>query len=192
MVRRLNIVSKSVYQVCWIIHWIDPRFQNSSFLIQILTKNLYPAPVTHIPSRERISVWRLPEYSRTYWDHGHSSTEDLSRWGPPYTTIHKFCQRIWSTTFTRPLNRLMKMFYDWGERINCITVDSSGFSSSFASHYYSWRTGKTRKRFLKLSISINTNRQIIAVLKISQHPVYDVQNSEKILKQYHWVRNSDL
>ena len=33
---------------------------------------------------------------------------------PHFTTIHKFCQRIQSLTFTRLLNRLMKMFYDGG------------------------------------------------------------------------------
>ncbi|MDD1700224.1 MAG: IS5/IS1182 family transposase, partial [Methanoregula sp.] len=34
---------------------------------------------------------------------------------PHFTTIQKFCQRIRSSTFTRLLNRLMKLFYDWGE-----------------------------------------------------------------------------
>jgi hypothetical protein len=35
---------------------------------------------------------------------------------PHFTTIQKFCQRIRSSTFSRLLNRLMKMFYDWGEK----------------------------------------------------------------------------
>jgi hypothetical protein len=35
---------------------------------------------------------------------------------PHFTTIHKFCQWIRSSTFTRLLNRLIKQFYDWGGR----------------------------------------------------------------------------
>jgi hypothetical protein len=36
---------------------------------------------------------------------------------PHFTTIQKFCHRIRSSIFTRLLNRLMKLFYDWGEKI---------------------------------------------------------------------------
>jgi len=93
---------------------------------------------------------------------------------PNFTTLHKFCQRIRSSLFVRLLTPLMKMFYDRGERVSGTTLDLTGFISSYASHYYSLRFGKTRKRFLKTSISIDTESQVITRLMTSQHPVHEV------------------
>lgn len=59
-----------------------------------------------------------------------------------FTIIQKFGQRIQSLTLSRLLNLLMKMFNNRGEKIPSTAIDSSGFTSSYASHYYSWRNGK--------------------------------------------------
>ena len=111
---------------------------------------------------------------------------------PHFTTIHTFIQRMRSSTFTRLVNRLGKMFYDQGERIPRTAIDSFGFISSYASHSYSRRTDKMRTRFLKTSVSGDTNQQIITGLKIFRHPVHDSIHAKTLLKQCHRTRLSDL
>jgi hypothetical protein len=88
--------------------------------------------------------------------------------------IQTFYQRIRSSTFIWLINRHTRLFYDWIDRISCTAIDSSGFTSSSANHYYSWSTGNTRKGFPKTSMSVDTDRQIMTGLKISQHLVYEI------------------
>jgi len=103
---------------------------------------------------------------------------------PHFTTIQKFCQRIWSPTFTRFLNRLMNCSVP-GERKSPAPLSIHPDSPALTGHYYSWRTGKTRERFLKTSILVDTDWQIITGLKISQHSVHDLPHSEKLPEQCH-------
>jgi RNA:NAD 2'-phosphotransferase (TPT1/KptA family) len=87
----------------------------------------------------------------------------------------------------------MKMFYDWGERIplyrDSIHLNSPDHMPVITTQ---GELNKTRKRFLKTSISVDTAKQVITGLKTSQHPVHDALHAEKLLKQSHRARQSNL
>jgi hypothetical protein len=86
---------------------------------------------------------------------------------PYFTTLQKFSHRINSCIFNRLLNRLINCSMI-GENISpAPLIDSIGFTSSYMSHHYSWKTGKPRKRFIKISISVDIDNQIVTGFKIS-------------------------
>jgi hypothetical protein len=115
---------------------------------------------------------------------------DLSQ-VPHFTTIQKFLCQIKSLYLHLTFKKTVKMFYATDERIPVTAIDSSGFTSGYCSHYFSERSGKIRKHFLKTSISVDTDLQVITGFVASNSRVHDTRHAQKLLRQCHKTRMSD-
>ena len=77
---------------------------------------------------------------------------------PHYTTLQKFLTRIPALIFRIILRNVVRILYHKGEKIRITSIDSTGFTSSYASHYYSKRINKHVKALSKLPLLwIQTN-----------------------------------
>jgi hypothetical protein len=80
---------------------------------------------------------------------------------PHFTTLQKFFCRIKTLYLRYAFRKTLGLFYSNANPIPITEIDSSGFTSGYSSHYYSIRTGKIRKHFLKTSISVDIDQQVI-------------------------------
>lgn len=102
---------------------------------------------------------------------------------PHYTTLQKFLSKIPALTFRIILKNVIRRLHQKGEKIRITSIDATGFTSSYASHYYSKRINKTRKSFIKASIAVDSNKMIILGWKFSKVPVHDSQHAKSLINQ---------
>jgi len=110
---------------------------------------------------------------------------------PHFTTLQKFFDRIKPIFFDILLKSTLKIFYSIDDTIANTAVDSSGFTSGYCSHYYSERTGKTRKHFLKTTIVVDVDQQVITGVRISKSRIHDSKHAFPLLKECHKRHKSD-
>jgi hypothetical protein len=80
---------------------------------------------------------------------------------PHFTTLQKILCRIKSLYLRITFKNTLNLFYSNDDTIPITVIDASGFTNGYYSHYFSERTGKIRKHFLKTSISVDTEQQVI-------------------------------
>ncbi len=111
---------------------------------------------------------------------------------PHHTTLYRFFARFDSKSFQKVYRAVTALFYRKKGRIPVVAIDSTGFRTSHLSLYYSIRTGKTRKDFLKVSLAVDTNRKTILYFKISKSRHHDSAHAKYLLrgsyrvKRAHW------
>jgi hypothetical protein len=110
---------------------------------------------------------------------------------PHFTKLQKFFHRIKSLYLRYIYGKTVNLFYSGDDTIPITAIDSSGFTSGYSSHYYSARTGKIRKHFLKTSISVDTDKQAITGFVASKSRVHDTRHAERLLRQCHKKRKSE-
>ena len=110
---------------------------------------------------------------------------------PHFTTLQKFFFRIKTLYLRYAFGKTLNLFYSNEDPIPITAIDSSGFTSGYSSHYYSIRTGKIRKHFLKTSISVDTDQQVITGFIVSKSRVHDTRHASRLLRQCHKIRKSD-
>jgi hypothetical protein len=110
---------------------------------------------------------------------------------PHFTTLQKFFCRIKTLYLRYAFGKTLNLFYSNDDTIPITAIDSSGFTSGYSSHYYSVRTGKIRKHFLKTSISVDTDRQVITGFVASKSRVHDTRHASRLLRECHRIRTSE-
>jgi len=110
---------------------------------------------------------------------------------PHFTTLQKFLGRIKPIYLDILFKCTLKIFYSQDDIIPVTAIDSSGFTSGYCSHYYSERTGKIRKHFLKTSIVVDIDQQVITGFKISKSRVHDSVHAYPLLKECHKRHKSE-
>jgi hypothetical protein len=110
---------------------------------------------------------------------------------PHFTTLQKFLYRIKPIYLDILFKCTLRIFYSQDDIIPITAIDSSGFTSGYCSHYYSERTGKIRKHFLKTSIVVDTDQQVITGFKISKSRVHDSVHAYPLLKECHKRHKSE-
>jgi hypothetical protein len=108
---------------------------------------------------------------------------------PHFTTVNKFFLRINTSFVHNVLVRTVHFFTGHGDMI---AIDATGYSSNCASRHYLWRIGLgsyTKRKYVKLSISVCTDNQCIMAAKARLGPRNDNIDFKPLVRRSFAISN---
>ena len=102
---------------------------------------------------------------------------------PHFTTLQKFVTRLPSSLFNLLLQRILKLFYSYGENVSVAAIDATNLRV-ISKLLFSQKNGKLRRSFLRTSILADTSKKVILGCKLvkKQTMKSNMQSSDKTIK----------
>ena len=110
---------------------------------------------------------------------------------PHYSTLCKFSDRINSKILNKLMKSVYRFFPNCPTNKTCIAIDSTGMSITSASYYYSWRTGKQRQDFLKLSIAVDVGNQAIVSCSVTNSLHHDSTIAPSLIRSSYQIKRAN-
>jgi hypothetical protein len=82
------------------------------------------------------------------------------------------------------------LFCSHREKISITTIDATVFTSSYTIYYYSFRSGKLRRNFLKISRSIDIDKKLVLGWEISHKIYHEIKHTNALVGQTKRIRKS--
>ena len=112
------------------------------------------------PIQSKLEINKVPHFTMPLNRRFNGSSRFLI-----WNTLHKFVTRLNSVPRNQIFQKTLNLIYSWCEIMPVTAIDSNGFTSGHCSYYYSWRTGKRRRSFVKTGISVDVTKFIITGYK---------------------------
>lgn len=110
---------------------------------------------------------------------------------PHYSTLCKFSDRIHSDLLNRLMRSVYRFYPSSPTNKTSVAIDSTGMSLTTASYYFSWRTGKKRQDFLKLSVAVDLGSQAIVSCKVTNSLHHDSIVAPSLIRASYQIKRAN-
>ena len=111
---------------------------------------------------------------------------------PHYSTLCKFASRVDSKILNRIFKKTCNLMSIITDHVSVAAIDSTGFVTDSASYYYSQRTEKLRKDYLKVTISVNTKKHSILAMETTISRCHDSQAAIQMLRASYRTKSAEV